>query len=117
YGAGYSGTPLVRKLGLKPNTRAIFLNAPRGYSATLGRLPEGLAVANTLTGQFDFIQTFATTRKELADRLPDLKRALRDTGMLWISWPKGASKTPADLGEKGVRELGLATGLVDTKVC
>ncbi len=115
--AGYSGTPLVRKLGLKPGARAIFVNAPRGYSGLLGPLPEGFTVANTLTGQFDFIQVFATSRQDLAARLPALKRALRDTGMLWISWPKLASKTPTDVTERAVHELGLATGLVDVKVC
>jgi len=84
---GYSGTPLIRKLGLKPGYRALFVNAPRGYSATLGPLPDGLTVANTLTGAFDFIQIFATSRQDLAARLPALRRALKEKGMLWISWP------------------------------
>lgn len=115
--AGYSGTPLIRKLGLKPGFRAIFVNAPRGYSIALGPLPEGLTVANALTGAFDFIQIFATSRQDLATRLPALRRALKEKGMLWISWPKIASKTPTDVTEKAVHELGLATGLVDVKVC
>ena len=115
--AGYSGTPLVRKLGLKSGTRAIFLNAPRGYSSALGRLPEGLVVANTLAGQFDFIQIFTTGARELADRFPAMKKALRDTGMLWVSWPKAAAKVPSDVNETVVRRTGLAAGLVDVKVC
>ncbi|MBZ0298430.1 MAG: DUF3052 family protein [Anaerolineae bacterium] len=114
--AGYSGTPLVKKLGLKPGQRILILNPPENYAATLGDLPDGLLQVETATPELDFIQWFTKDRAELEQQFPDLKAALAPDGMLWISWPKKASKVPTDLDENLIREIGLRNGLVDVKV-
>lgn len=115
--AGYSGKPLVEKLGVKSGMRCIFLNAPENYSKTLGPLPQNVMVITKLQGSFDFIQAFHTEKKNLGKRFPLLKKRLASNGMLWISWPKGASGVTTDLNENVVREMGLDIGLVDVKVC
>src|SRR5258705_13611958 len=114
--AGYSGTPLPKKLGLKSGQRIIILGAPDDYDAILGDLPDGLETADSLTGIFDFIHFFTVERGELETQFPPLKAALAQDGMLWISWPKKASKIPTDLDENIIRDIGLANGLVDVKV-
>ena len=114
--AGYSGRPLVDKLGIKPGTRIAILNAPRGYRATLGHLPAGVVVASAARGTFPFIQFFAVSRSVLESRFPALVRALEPAGALWISWPKKASGMPTDLTEDVIRAIALPTGLVDVKV-
>ena len=115
--AGYSDKSLVDKLGIKPGARMALLGAPPGYARTLGPLPEGAVVAKTLRGEFDFIQFFTTKRVDLERRFAALAKALEPAGMLWISWPKQASGVPTDLTEYVVREVALAGGLVDVKVC
>jgi len=116
--AGYSGTPLVRKLGIKPDARLGLIGAPEGFDATLGELPAGVRVRRRLGGQrLDVIVAFHSGRAELALRLPVLARALDPAGGLWIAWPKRASSVPTDVTEDVVRTLGLAGGLVDNKVC
>ncbi len=114
--AGYSQRSLVDKLGIKPGTRIAILNAPRGYRATLGKLPAGVTVAVNPRGQLPFIQFFAVSRSVLESRFPALLRALDPAGALWVSWPKKASGVPTDLTEDVVREIALPTGLVDVKV-
>ena len=114
--AGYSGTPLVRKLGIKPGMTLCLLNAPENYNATLGDLPPGVILADSLTWPLDFIHFFSKARRELEAEFPRLKAALAYDGSLWISWPKQAAKVPTDLDENIVRETGLANGLVDVKV-
>jgi hypothetical protein len=114
--AGYSKTPLVKKLGLKPGFRLILLNAPQNYRQTLGDLPENVIVADTLAGPLDFIHFFTTSREALAAEFPRLKQALAPTGMLWISWPKRSAKVETDLTEDIIRAIGLENGLVDVKV-
>ena len=115
--AGYSGTPLIKKLGLKPGQRARFVGAPEHYLRLLGGLPEGVEVVAATRGRLDFIHLFATRGSELDRRVPPLVRHLADDGMLWISWPKGASSIETDLNGNLVRRRGLETGLVDVKVC
>ncbi len=115
--AGYSQRSLVQKLGIKPGTRIIILNPPPAYENTLGPLPEGLEIRQRLSGSFDFIQFFASEYADLARRLLKLKTALAKSGMLWISWPKKASKVDSDITEDRVRALALQHGLVDVKVC
>jgi hypothetical protein len=114
--AGYSKTPLIKKLGLKAGFRLIILNAPENYEHTLGELPEDVTVADTLTGPLDFIHFFTTQRDALAAEFPQLKQALTPAGLLWISWPKRASKIETDLTEDFIRAIGLENGLVDVKV-
>ena len=116
--AGYSGTPLVRKLGIKPDARLGLVAAPQDFDATLGELPLGARVRRRLGGEpFDVIVAFYRRRAELERRLPALARALDPAGGLWIAWPKRASGVSTDVTEDVVRQLGLAAGLVDNKVC
>lgn len=117
---GYSGTPLVKKLGLKPGMAALFLDLPDSLR-DLART-EGLAhVATSLDGvtarEFDLIHIFETARERLADRLPALRAGLKADGMLWMSWPKKASGVQTSITEDVLRELILPAGLVDVKVC
>jgi hypothetical protein len=116
--AGYSGTPLPRKLGIKPEARVALIGAPEGFDATLGALPDGVAVRRRAGGQpLDVIVAFFSRRSMLERRLPALSAALDPAGGLWIAWPKRASGVPTDVTEDVVRTLGLAAGLVDNKVC
>lgn len=115
--AGYSGTPLVKKLGIKPGQRIALLSAPTQYRRTLGPLPEKVGCAEGLSEKLDFIQLFVTSRAELKNRFAQAKGCLAADGSLWISWPKKASGVATDLNENAVREIGLALGLVDVKVC
>jgi hypothetical protein len=117
-GSGYSGTPLPRKLGIKPEARLALVNAPGGLAETLGELPPGVVVRRRAQGTgFDVIVAFCERRSQLRRGLPRWRAALHQAGGLWIAWPKRASGTETDLGEGVVRELGLAAGLVDNKVC
>lgn len=117
-GAGYSGTPLIKKLGLKPGQRACFMNAPEDFPKTLGALPHGIELIQRLskTRSLDFIHFFTKERNKLEKSFPQLKAALNWDGILWISWPKGSSKVATDINENIVREIGLDVGLVDVKV-
>jgi hypothetical protein len=118
--AGYSGKPLAEKLGVKAAMTVIAIDAPKGYRKLLGTLPPGARVETrdgAGRGPRDFIHCFATARRTLATRFPMLERALAPAGMLWVSWPKGTSQVTTDLTENIVREIGLAHGLVDVKVC
>ncbi len=115
--AGYSGTPLPRKLGIKPEARLGLIAAPDGFEDVLGELPPGVSVRRRLQGTFDVIVAFFEARSELERRLPACRNALTPAGGLWVAWPKRSSGVATDLGEGIVRELGLAAGLVDNKVC
>lgn len=115
--AGYSGTPLIRKLGLKPGHRARFVCAPDHYLKLLGPLPDTVKVVGTTRGKFDFIHLFAARGADLDRRLSRLVESLKPDGSLWISWPKGSSRIETDLDGNLVRRRGLAAGLVDIKVC
>jgi alkylation response protein AidB-like acyl-CoA dehydrogenase len=115
--SGYSGTPLPQKLGIKPGSRLALIAAPAEFSATLGELPPGVTVRARARGPLDVIVAFFDQRVALTRRLPALVGALDQAGGLWIAWPKQSSGRPSDLTEGVVRELGLATGLVDNKVC
>jgi hypothetical protein len=115
--AGYSGTPLVKKLGIKPGTTLGLIGAPDDFDRTLGGLPDGVAVRRRLHGQLEVIVAFYLQRSALERRLPALAEALAPAGGLWIAWPKRASGVATDVSETVVRELGLAAGLVDNKVC
>jgi hypothetical protein len=113
--AGYSGTPLVAKLGVKPGARAQIVRAPADFSKTLGSLPEGVTLVSR--GSLDFGMLFSTKRTDLAKRFPGLRDRLAPNGMLWIAWPKQSSGATTDLNENVVRGVGLELGLVDVKVC
>jgi hypothetical protein len=115
--AGYSGTPLPTKLGVKPGHRVAFPGAPEGFAKLLGELPDGVTVRSRARGPLDVIVFFTTRRAELERRLPALRRAMDPAAGLWIAWPKRSSGVETDVTEDVVRELGLARRLVDNKVC
>lgn len=117
--AGYSGTPLPQKLGIKANYRVALLNAPTDFDRTLGELPPEVEMAPKLADgrAHDVIVFFTKSRRELAQKFASVARRLQPAGGLWISWPKKASGVQTDLTEDVVREIGLAAGLVDNKVC
>ena len=108
--AGYSGTPLERKLGIKPESRVLLLGAPEGFAL------EGVEPIRRAQGLADVILSFHTERRELERRLPVLREHLEQTGRLWIAWPKRASKRPTDINEDVVRDTALTNRLVDNKV-
>ena len=112
--AGYSGTPLPRKLGIKPGQRLALLGAPDGFEL---ELPEDVSVRRRAGAKADVILTFHTVRAELEQRLPALRAMMEPATGLWIAWPKRASKVPTDITEDVLREIVLPTGLVDNKVC
>jgi hypothetical protein len=114
---GYSKTPLIRKLGIKPGFQIALLNAPDDYLDTLGALPDGVTILSGLRDSLDLVQFFTRDRAELDEQFPVLKQAIKTGGALWISWPKRASRIPTDLDENVIREIGLKHGLVDVKVC
>ncbi len=110
--AGYSGTPLARKLGFKEGMRVVYVNAPRGFAV------EGIeTTAQRLARHTGLVVCFVTARRELERRLDGLRRAIEPDGMLWVAWPKRASGVKTDMTEDVVRDVALPTGLVDTKVC
>jgi hypothetical protein len=114
--AGYSGTPLVKKLGIKEQHRLVALDAPAHFAKTLGALPDGVKILNEVAAT-DVAVAFFLERKKLAAALKKLGKAVFPDGALWIAWPKKASKVATDITEDVVRELALPLGLVDNKVC
>lgn len=115
--AGYSGTPLVKKLGIKSGDLIYVYHVPDGYMELLDPLPQDVSFKQKLSGEFDFIHVFIKDLKSLQPTFLKMKKHLKKNGMLWISWPKKASKIETDLNENIIREIGLQTGLVDIKVC
>lgn len=112
--AGYSGTPLPRKLGIRAGSRVVLLGAPEGFADVVGALPEGARLARG--GRGDVVVLFVRTRADLERRLPAGRRATAEGGRLWIAWPKKASGVATDVSEGVVRAAGLAGGLVDYKI-
>jgi hypothetical protein len=116
--AGYSGTPLPKKLGIKDGTRLMLLNSPPNLAVTLGELPRGVAIERRPRTEADVIVLFVTQFSKLRSDFGNAARCLPASGgMLWVAWPKKASKIETDLSENLIRDHGLAEGLVDTKVC
>ncbi|MDQ3118365.1 MAG: DUF3052 domain-containing protein [Verrucomicrobiota bacterium] len=115
--AGYSEKPLQQKLGIRLNERIVALHAPGNYAALLEELPEGAAITHRLIARPRFVHLFATERAELERQLAGLRTKLGDAGMLWVSWPKKASKVPTDITEDTIRAVALPLGFVDVKVC
>jgi hypothetical protein len=115
---GYSGTPLPQKLGIKPGMSMAVLNAPPNLDAILGVLPDGVRTSRRLAGHRDLVLIFITRQVDLASRLPALTDAIAPNGMIWVAWPKRASKIETDMTEDVIREIVLpSSGLVDIKVC
>jgi hypothetical protein len=115
---GYSGTPLPKKLGITPGMSVAVLNAPTNLDALLGDLPERVATSRRLGGHHDLVLIFVTRQVDFAARIPALTTAIAPDGMIWVAWPKRASKIESDMTEDVIREIVLPnTGLVDVKVC
>ena len=115
--AGYSGTPLVRKLGYRPGMRVHHAGAPDGFADAVGTLPEGVTVLTRAAADLDLAMLFVTQRRDLARGLARLQPKLQPAGMIWVAWPKRASKVATDVTEDVVRDVALPRGLVDVKVC
>ena len=116
--AGYSGKPLVAKLGIKEGQRVAILSAPDPVPDGLARMPSGVSLATRLGGPpFDQILLFTTRRSDLEKRFAQAARALEPAGAIWVSWPKKASGVATDITEDTVREVALPAGFVDNKVC
>jgi hypothetical protein len=113
----YSGTPLPKKLGIKANSAVALLNAPKGFKDTLGQLPEGATLLQQVRDRCHLIIWFTKSRKDLVNRIESMAQTLPDNCRLWIAWPKKTSGVTSDISEKDVREVGLAAGLVDYKIC
>ena len=114
---GYSGTPLLQKLGIKPKARIRFINEPAHLAELLGPLPPDCTLVESRATAVDFIHCFVTQKPRLLALLPGLMNKLARDGMIWISWPKKASKMQTDITEDVIREVALPLGLVDVKVC
>jgi hypothetical protein len=114
--AGYSGTPLPKKLGIKPEAEVLLLDAPDGFEDTVGELPPGATLRRDTPGPCDLVIWFVLSREDLERRIVEVAERAGPGG-LWIAWPKKASGVVTDVSETLVRETGLASGLVDYKVC
>ena len=116
--AGYSGTPLAEKLGLKAGMRVGLDEPPPEFvGLTLLPVPDGITMHTQLRGNMDLVIGFYDRRADFEKRLPVLRRRIPEEGAIWVAWPKKASRVPTDMTEDVVREVALPTGLVDTKVC
>src|SRR6185369_10312856 len=115
--AGYSSTPLPKKLGIKENSRLAFVNAPAGFQDYLGPLPASAEVVKRLTKPLDLVLFFVTTERVLAKEFSKLADKLTTNGMIWIAWPKKSSGVTTDLSFERVQRIGLDAGLVDVKIC
>lgn len=115
--AGYSGTPLIQKIGIKPGHRVILRNHPASFEKDLGAFPDGAESTDRLSGKANVVVYFTDRRTELEKDFSRLSAVLVPDGMVWIGWPKKASGRPTDLTEDIVRKIGLGCGLVDVKVC
>jgi len=115
--AGYSETPLQKKLGIKEGFSVFILQPPPHYFDWISPMPPGVKVKTKLAGEIDFIHLFIKEQKVFVKEFNRCKKNLKKDGMMWISWPKKASKVTTDLDENIIREFGLKNGLVDVKVC
>jgi hypothetical protein len=114
--AGYAGTPLPKKLGIKENSVVALIDAPHGFEQQIGALPTGVTFRSTVRGQSDLIIWFVKSSKDLSRRIARMAE-LTGQGGMWLAWPKKASGMTTDLTQAVVRKLGLAAGLVDHKIC
>ncbi|HXQ38526.1 MAG TPA: hypothetical protein VN843_31285 [Anaerolineales bacterium] len=115
--AGYSGTPLPKKLGIKEQSRIAFVNAPKDFQSYLGPLPPDAEVVKRITKPLDLVLLFVTSERALAKDFAKLAEKLVSNGMIWIAWPKKSSGVATDLSFECVQRIGLDAGLVDVKIC
>ena len=115
--AGYSGTPLAKKLGIKDGSTLFLLGAPKNYLELIAPLPAGVRVTPQINSETDIVHIFSIKRTELTGALRDTLKKLKQDGAIWVSWPKKSSKVATDITEDTIREIALPMGLVDIKVC
>jgi len=115
--AGYSGTPLPQKLGIKPGLTVVTINAPAKYRRLLGKIPNDVTFSDRLKPGSNFVHLFTKRRSELQKKMSILRRKISDNGTVWVSWPKKSSGISTDVTEDVVREIALPLGFVDIKVC
>jgi hypothetical protein len=115
--AGYSGTPLIKKLGIKEGFRVALVNSPKGFKKELGSLPDEAKFAPSLTTALDVILLFVNSEIELRNQFAILAENLVANGMVWVAWPKKSSGVTTDLSFTNVQRIGLEAGLVDVKIC
>jgi Protein of unknown function (DUF3052) len=115
--AGYSGTPLSKKLGIKEGSCLLLLSAPKDYFQLLEPLPDGVTFQSRAGRRIDIAQIFVTRREALRGHLAQLRKALSKDAAVWVSWPKKAAKVATDVTEDTIREVALPMGFVDIKVC
>ena len=114
---GYSGTPLPKKLGLKPPLTLVAIDAPQEYLSWLGELPVGVRIVSKANKPLQAVHVFVTKRAALEKNLATFRKQLEQNGFVWVSWPKKASKVETDITENTIREVALPLGFVDIKVC
>ena len=115
--AGYSGTPLAKKLGIKEQTSVAVIDAPKGYRVLLDPLPAAVKLSSKVDEKTDIVHVFRTKKSELARALASYRKTLRTDVAVWVSWPKKAANAATDITEDVVREVALPLGFVDIKVC
>ena len=115
--AGYSSTPLYKKLGIKEGFIIKLVNAPANYKELIGEIAGKIIVKNNATEDLDLIHMFTNSATELEEVLPQLKKLIKKDGTIWVSWYKKSSGKATDITEENIRETALAIGLVDVKVC
>jgi hypothetical protein len=115
--SGYSGTPLAKKLGYKPECHAVVFGAPDEYRDWLAPIPDGVVFSKSVSADSDLVHIFATERSALSKRLQTLRDTIKPDAAVWVSWPKKPSKVATDITEDVIREIALPIGFVDVKVC
>jgi hypothetical protein len=115
--AGYSDTPLVKKLGIAEGFKILLINPPPEYRALISPLPAAVSFITAANSATNFVHAFTTKRLELARLLASLRRKLPHDALIWVSWPKKSSQVPTDITENTIREVALPLGFVDVKVC
>jgi len=115
--AGYSGTPLAKKLGIKEGSHLFLSGAPKDYLQLVAPLPKGVKLVPRIDGNTDIVHIFSTEKARLKTALRESLDKLKQDGSIWVSWPKKSSKVPTDITEDTIREVALPMGLVDIKVC
>jgi len=115
--AGYSGTPLVKKLGIKADDRVLLVNPPQGFESEIGALAPGTTFVSQSRTLLDVILLFVESSKDLEAQFNRIARKLKEAGGFWVAWPKKSSGLATDLSFDAVQRVGLAAGLVDNKIC
>ena len=115
--AGYSSTPLAKKLGIKEGCKLYVKNPPDNYFQLIEPIPKNVTISKRLSNNIDIIHFFTKNKRELISNINNLMSRIKQSGMIWVSWPKKSSKVPTDITEDTIREVILPIGLVDIKVC